>query len=316
MSRDLWLRRACWAGSVVFVLLAGTLVHAQDDARQIILRLRAGNPFADDRNVIVYAAAGEDGTEARSAYWIGVIGDPVDAPLRAQLKLKDQGLWVREVVPDAPAAKAGIKVNDILLAVGDKELSDVGGLADAVEKSEGKEITLHLLRAGEKQAVKVTPAKRDKASRTEDLPGDVRRWFELHRAGPDGWRAEMLRPGVLGLRVHTSQKLPKDMTVTITKEGESPAKIVVKQGDKTWETTEEKLKELPDEVRKHVAPMVRPGTGFFTEKVLPPAPVELPPLGPRASERRLEKQVDELKKQIDKLQKAVEELSPKGKEKQ
>ncbi len=264
--------------------------------------------------MIVVAADGEGG-EVRSSYWIGLICDPLDAPLRAQLKLKDQGLWVREVVPDAVAAKAGIKVHDILLAVGDRGLANVRSLVDAVEKSEGKEITLHLLRDGEKQSLKVTPAKREKAPRTDELPGDVRRWFELHRAGPDGWRAEMLRPGVLGLRMG-QHKLPKDMTVTIIKEGESPAKIIVKQGDKNWEVTEEKLKDLPEEVRKHVSPMLRPGAGTFTEKfALPhaaeqfPHRVEPPRVG---GDRRLEKQVDELKKQIEKLQKAVEDIS-KGK---
>jgi hypothetical protein len=260
---------------------------------------------------------GDEEGEFLPTHWIGLICDPADPALRAQLKLKDQGLLVREVVPDAPAGKAGVKVHDILLAVGDKEVGDVRGLMDAVEKSEGKEITLHVLRAGEKMSIKVAPAKREKTARTDVLPGEVRRWIELHRAGPDGWRGDVLRgPGVLGWNMKiTPHKLPKDMSVTITKEGESPAKIVVKQGDKTWETTEDKLKELPEEVRKHVAPMVRPGAGFFTEKVLPPKPMvegfdfRIDKPGLPGVERRLEKQVDDLQKQLEKLQKAVEELS-------
>jgi hypothetical protein len=299
---------------VVAVLAAGTLVQAQD---VLFRRLEAARvaPGGGDRDVLVLVGDGEEA--AASAYWIGLICDPPDAALKAQLKLKDSGLLVRDVVPDAPAAKAGVKVHDVLLAVGDQELTDVRSLVDAVEKSEGKEITLHLLRGGDKQSIKLTPAKREKPARPDDLPGDVRRWFELHRGGPDGWRTDVLRPGVLGWSMKVApHKLPKDMTVTITKEGEAPAKITVKQGDKTWETTEDKLKDLPEEVRKHVAPMVRPGTGFFTEKLpMPPAvePFNLRVEPPRVGgDRRLEKQVDDLKKQIDKLQKAVEELS-KGK---
>jgi membrane-associated protease RseP (regulator of RpoE activity) len=319
MSRDLWLRRACWVGSVAVLLAAGAVlqtrvVQAQDVIIRRIQAVGEGPAQSRDSLILVGDASGDAEETAVPAYWIGLICDPPDAALRAQLKLKEGGLVVRETVADAPAAKAGVKVYDVLLAVGDKELTDIRSLVDAVEKSEGKEITLHLLRGGEKQTVKVTPTKREKMPRAEDLPGEVRRWIELHRAGPDGWRTEV-RPGVLGLRALAPHKLPKDMTVTITKEGESPAKIVVKQGDKTWETTEDKLKDLPEEVRKHVAPMVRPGAGFFTEKLTPIPPVAAPVVPfefdvPRAAgERKLEKQVEDLKKQIDKLQKAVEAIS-------
>src|SRR5262245_51217881 len=119
MSHDLWLRRACWAGSVVAVLAAGTLVHAQDvlirkapgaEARQVVI-LRHAAPADEDRDLL-FLAADAEGPEAQPAYWIGLICDPPDAALRAQLKLKETGLVVRELVPDAPAAKAGIKVHD------------------------------------------------------------------------------------------------------------------------------------------------------------------------------------------------------------
>ena len=47
-----------------------------------------------------------------------------------------------------------------------------------------------------------------------------------------------------------------DMTVTISKQGKEPAKITVKQGDKSWEVTEDDLDQLPEEVRPHVEPML------------------------------------------------------------
>jgi len=315
MYHDLWLRRSCWLGSVALVLVSGTLLQAQDKGRRIVI----GGPSSED---IVYAYANDDG-DSGPTYWIGVVCDQVDPALKAHLKLKDGGLLVRDVAKDAPAAKAGVKQHDILLAVGDKEITDIKGLVDAVEKSEGKEITLQVLRDGEKTTIKVTPTKRDKAARFEDLSADAKRWIELYRAGPDGWKLESVRPGVVGWRFQTGKhKLPKDMKVTITKEGESPAKIAVKQGDKSWEVTEDKLGDLPDDVRKHVAPMVRPGTGVFTQAApavpaAPPARVApLPDFDVRrwqerlgGSERKLEKQIDELKKQIEDLRKAVDEMS-------
>ena len=60
MSRDVWLRRACWAGSVAAVLAAGTLVQAQD------ILLRKDPTGEGTRKVIVIrqAAAGDAAAQA------------------------------------------------------------------------------------------------------------------------------------------------------------------------------------------------------------------------------------------------------------
>ena len=47
-------------------------------------------------------------------------------------------------------------------------------------------------------------------------------------------------------------EFPKDLSIQINKEGDKPAKIHVKQGDREWNVTEDKLGELPDDVRPHV----------------------------------------------------------------
>ena len=45
---------------------------------------------------------------------------------------------------------------------------------------------------------------------------------------------------------------PKDLSVQINKQGSEPTKIHVKRGDQEWEVTEDKLGDLPEEVRVHV----------------------------------------------------------------
>lgn len=55
------------------------------------------------------------------------------------------GLLVREVEPDGPAAAAGILVGDLLVGLGDDPLSDPDDLADAIEAS-GGELPLRVLR--------------------------------------------------------------------------------------------------------------------------------------------------------------------------
>ena len=69
-------------------------------------------------SVATFAATGE--------YWLGVECLPVMPALRAQLNLPEkQGLLVAAVMPDSPAAKAGIKQHDVLLRVGEKPLAEV-----------------------------------------------------------------------------------------------------------------------------------------------------------------------------------------------
>lgn len=301
MIHDTWMRRLSWVGSILLVLVSGAALRAQERLVE----------FANED-------AGDVGVLPAEGYWLGLICDPADAALRGHLKLKDTGLVVREVVPDTPAAKAGVKVHDVLLAAGDKTLSSVQQLVEVVNKSEGKELTLQVIRDGEKTTVKVTPVKRPDRAAFGKMPDDMRRWLERNPPGKDGtWRLRNVGPGVVTWPAELRRgphKLPKDMSVTIYKEGEQPAKITVKQGDKKWEVTEDKLDDLPAEVRKHVAPMVRPGAMFLRDQAIDgwkadlvkPHVWELPG---GDGQMRLEKRVDELNKQIEQLRKSIEEMS-------
>ena len=60
-----------------------------------------------------------------------------------------------------PAAEAGIRVKDILTAINGTEIDRVKALADAVTESEGKGLTVALLRDGKEKTVTLTPVKAD-----------------------------------------------------------------------------------------------------------------------------------------------------------
>ena len=87
---------------------------------------------------------------------------PVPPVLNDQLDLKGEGVVVMHVGPGGPADKAGVKANDLVMAVGDKSIKEMSDLMAAVEKSEGKELSLKLLRAGKPITVAVTPAEHPK----------------------------------------------------------------------------------------------------------------------------------------------------------
>ena len=99
------------------------------------------------------------------AFWIGVSVSPVEPALRAHLRLPaDQGLLATEVIADGPAAKAGLKVNDILLTMAGKPLKDQATLIDLVQKNGDKSVAVETVREGDRQKLELTPQRRGSSS--------------------------------------------------------------------------------------------------------------------------------------------------------
>lgn len=122
--------------------------------------LRSGKPLTIEIKPIYNVTFGPVAKESRDFY----IGVPVEAPdeaLRAHLDLPaGQGLVVKSVEPDSPAAKAGLKPFDILLSFGDKPLDDAKALVEQIRASDGKTVTLKVLRSGKRTEVPITPERR------------------------------------------------------------------------------------------------------------------------------------------------------------
>lgn len=259
-----------------------------------------------------------------SEHWIGLACSPegVSPALRSHLELPaDRGLLVTGVVEDSPAAKAGFKEHDILLTAGDKALKDIGSLMEAVDAAKETEMTVELVRQGKKISIKVTPAKRPENQMREAsfdwharLPGQIPEGMVpwLHRLNPQGAMVVVPRPGVV------MPSMPKDLSISVNKEGDKPAKITVRQGDKTYEATSEDLSAIPDELRPHVQLFLGNPGGFGLAIHPQVDPHQLIPqhgadAGPNvlrryrvhASEGDL---LQDILKRLESLQKAVDEL--------
>jgi len=273
-------------------------------------------------------------------YWLGIGCAPVPSALRAQLNLPEkQGLLVGAVVLDSPAAKAGIVPDDILLRAGDKPLAAPRDLVRAIAAAKQGKLKIDLLRGGKPKTVEATPAKRP-----EELRGRVaaaprladwetmEKWLREMGSGgeADGPRPPMrfrfFHPGaIVPPNVAVPPPLPQNMSVVISKEGDQPAKIVVKRGDQKWEVTEKELDKLPADVRPHVERMFGRGLWGVVGAIPPPdfgpetAPSGNKPqppdsgagaamlYGPNAFER-MEKRFDEMNRRMDKLFQEVEQL--------
>jgi hypothetical protein len=312
-----------------------------------ILEVRADGPVAAGQRLATIEDLGK--------YWIGVQLNPVGPELRAQLNLEDaQGVLVSEVFPDSPAAKAGIKKYDIVLSIGDKKAGEGKDVLEAVKAADGKDVTLKLLRGGSQRTVTVTPSERPKeqlARQSVDRAEVLRDLLEgrrvnvpldLLRANPE-MRLRVVKPSG-GLVVTPPEipayphapagrgilaRLPDDMSITVTREGSKPAKISIKQKERDIETTEDKLNEVPEDLRRYVLPMVgrsplaamnlRSGSSRLTAPARPGEPADmLFPAPARGEERRVrvrsfpsggpadvEHRIDQLQRTLDELRKEI-----------
>ncbi len=265
-----------------------------------------------------------------SEYWLGVECTPVDPTLRSQLQLPEgQGLVIRAVVPDSPAAKAGLREHDILLQAGEKKLSAVSDLIEAVEAAKEQKLTLEMIREGKRQKLQVTPAKRPPEQiqpgfgwgMVIPVPGNpdfeaFRKWFEKMQPGQP-LRFRFFQPGFVmppgfGWHFGWQTALPEGLSIAITKSGKEPAQIKVQKDGKTWEVTEKELDKLPPDIRRHVERML--GQGGWIEMDLP-WEVGPPWFGTEGKEKLpgrirqdLQKQLEKHQQEVEKLQKQLEEL--------
>ena len=83
------------------------------------------------------------------------------------------------------------------------------------------------------------------------------------KAGGNGQpplQLRFIRPGaIVPGDVLVTVPLPPNMSIVVSKEGDQPARIVVKRGHEKWELTEKELDKLPADVRPHVQRMLGRG---------------------------------------------------------
>ncbi|WP_347244408.1 PDZ domain-containing protein [Thermogutta sp.] len=253
---------------------------------------------------------------APSEVWIGVVVEEVPEALRAHLDLpKEQGLLVTSVAKDSPAEKAGIKLHDILLEASGKPLATPNDLVSVVQEKKDQPIEIKLFRKGKTETVKVTPAPRPSGAWEfpPPFPGTFadpkawEKWLESFRERLPGQPPLVFRfyhPGVI-VPPGESLKIPKNMTIVITKEGDKPAKIVVQKDGQKWEVTENELDKLPPDVRPHVEKMLR-GSGR-------PGGVEVKPMVPQGGVPRTLirpwwESVPEAESRVNKLEEKLKSL--------
>jgi hypothetical protein len=132
-----------------------------------------------------------------------------------------------------------------------------------VDAAKETELPVTIVRDGKQMTLKVTPARRPTPQTqtpmretTTQRQSSLRKIEEALAELRDANDGESLalyfaRPGIVATNVR-NVKLPENMSISVTKEGDAPAKVHIKRDDKEWNVTVDKINELPEDVRRHV----------------------------------------------------------------
>ncbi len=166
---------------------------------------------------------------------IGISLDPLTPELARHLGVDEatKGVMVTGVVPDSPAAKAGLKEDDVVIAFAGAKVSDPSSFKLKVATSEvAKSYDIVYLRDGKEHTAKIVPAPSDKVvfdvERDTPKPADDADESKATIADfgleVQPLTAELAKP--LGVPAST-----KGLLVTSVKEGSSAAEKGIQQGD-------------------------------------------------------------------------------------
>ena len=98
---------------------------------------------------------------APSKYWIGATVEPTPELLVAQLPINEgEGILLQYVVPDSPAAKAGLQRFDVVVKIDGAPIANASDVAKIVDKTGDKTVKVEFFRKGKLTETKLTPAER------------------------------------------------------------------------------------------------------------------------------------------------------------
>lgn len=187
-------------------------------ARELAVNARAEATRArQDTDTVVAEAReafrwvqGQATTAAEARPFLGVVTEALPAVLRDYIDLPaDEGLLLKQIVPEGPAAMAGLESNDILLRVNDRPVNSPAALSTALrESSVGDELKIRILRRGERM---------EKVAILGSRPGATGRWESIvGELGQTGSRiVEAVQewiPGSVRLIVDENERITVDLS--------------------------------------------------------------------------------------------------------
>ena len=231
-----------------------------------------GLSFAVPIDVVqsVYKQLREEGRVSRG--WLGVLIQDVTRELAESFDMKrPHGALVARVLPDGPAAEAGIKVGDIVVRFDGETIKDSSDLPPMVGNTEvGSTVPVEIIREGNRKTVQV---------KIDELPEQDKTMAGQQPSGESDKTANRLEIEVKNLTDAQREKLElSDHGVLVEKVGKGPAaKAGIRRGDillmlnntkvKDIEHFEQLVSELPTGKSVPVLVQRRGGPMFLALKI-------------------------------------------------
>jgi C-terminal processing protease CtpA/Prc len=151
---------------------------------------------------------------ASAGAWLGVYTQEVSAELREAFGLSGEGALVSRVVPDGPAARAGLLEGDVIVAANLKDVGSPSELTDLIGAARaGESVSLGIVRKGERKTIAVRLAERPEAGempapraapspksatpaptpKPQAAPHARMRWYSSEDVDPDEIREQVRR---------------------------------------------------------------------------------------------------------------------------
>jgi len=147
--------------------------------------------------------------------FLGIVSGEVPPCLADHVGLKDdQGVIVRAVVPDSPAGKAGIVVNDVITAVGGQAVGCPNDVTNRIlAHKPGEAVTIDVIHKGAASKLDVTLVSRPRdIAPTEPMGMDLQALESLPKEMADRIRQELdKKSGPLDLKLEDLSAMPRQM---------------------------------------------------------------------------------------------------------
>jgi len=251
----------------------------------------------------VTAPVAAENPSSPSKTYLGILAEP--APANAA----KPGIMVREVTPDSPADKAGLKRGDQIVKIGNQEVKTFDDLVNALAKQKaGDKVAIQAVRDGKEQSLMVTLAER-KASAVPFL-----------RAA--AFLGVQTQPLTAADRSRLGVAVDVGALVTDVVPG-SPAATAGIQCDDVVTSFDSKPVAQPEDLREAVheagvgkAIPFTVARGKETKQLQvtleeSPGGISLPPLpGERGALRRMERRLEQLEKRVQELEQKLNQRPP------
>lgn len=194
--------------------------------------------------------------EGTSQAYLGIGVEALHPSFAAHLPdalISGQGVLVRAVMPGSPAAKAGVKEDDILITYGDQKLFSPEQLAKLVMSDKPqREVNLGIVRQGQQKQLRVTLGEHERqaASTPTASRNRIAPWWERDWALPrwhDLWSEEPANP-----TVQTPAPGERFESLSLKKVDDQHFQLELKFTDKDGKLQARELTGTRDEIRQKV----------------------------------------------------------------